>query len=341
MVRALAFVVVALAAFPSILVSQNACGTGSAWFAASVAGYSPGPGVTPGQGFGVPDLIRCVPGGFSHVVSLGVGGTVTVGFDAPLVDGPGTDFVTWENGFVFGGLVYGELAFVEVSTDGLVFARFPSRYFGPAGPLGPFDGLPAGCVRNLAGLGTLTIPASFGAYADPTAAGGDAFDLEDLQGHPLVLSGAVDLGAIHFVRLRDILGDGSTFDALGAPIFDPVSTTSSSDWDAVAVVHNALNQAPGRPRVAVSFDEGTRQLSLSVADSDGLGTVDWASLRATFNESAFDLQAFLPLFPSVSFGPDSLSITSVPIPGGAYGSLALAVADFGGSRGADVGVITP
>jgi hypothetical protein len=210
-----------LSCFVASLGAQNACGTGSAYFASSVANYSPGPGVTAGSGFGIPGLLLCVPGGSLHVVTLGVQGSITAGFDFPITDGPGTDFVAWENGFVSGGAVFGELGFVEVSTNGVDFARFPNQYFGPPGPIGAFGGLPAGSVKNIAGLGLRVVPPTVDGYANPALAGGDPFDLQDLAADPLVVAGTVVLSAINYVRIVDILGDGTTLDSLGASIYDP------------------------------------------------------------------------------------------------------------------------
>ena len=221
---------------------------------ASIANYSPGPGVTAGSGFGIPGLLLCVPGGSLHVVTLGVQGSVTASFDFPITDGPGTDFVAWENGFVSGGVVFGELGFVEVSTNGVDFARFPNQYFGPPGPIGAFGGLPAGSVKNIAGLGLRVVPPTVDGYANPALAGGDPFDLQDLAADPLVVAGTVVLSAINYVRIVDILGDGTTLDSLGAPIYDPTGGTASSDWDAIAVVNNTANQDANRPAITVSFD---------------------------------------------------------------------------------------
>lgn len=321
--------------------AQNTCGTGAAEFASVVTNYAPGTGITAGTGFGIPSRILCAPGGFADVVSLGVQGTVTTGFDHPIVNGPGTDFIVWENGFEFGGLVFGELAFVEVSTDGTHFARFPNGYFGPQTPMGPFDGFPAGCVRNLAGLGLLLNPAAVTGYSNPCEGGGDAFDLDDLQTHPLVIAGTVLLHDIRHVRLVDILGDGATTDSLGTPIHDPTNATSSSDWDAIAAVHHTHNQHAGRPAVAVAFDHVTRQITLSIADADGLAHLDWNSFLSTFNNQPLDLQALLPFFPGFHLTATSVTITSVPLPPGASGGLCLSIRDLSGLTGADCGTITP
>src|SRR5205823_13446223 len=72
---------------------------------------------------------------------------------------------------------------------------------------------------------------------DPSAAGGDAFDLADLQNHPLVQSGLVRLNAIRYVRIIDVLGDGSLTDTLGRPIYDATGFNNSCDIDAVSVIH--------------------------------------------------------------------------------------------------------
>ena len=57
------------------------------------------------------------------VVSLGDAGMATLTFDRPIVNGSGPDFVVFENGF---SDTFLELAFVEVSSDGNRFVRFPA-----------------------------------------------------------------------------------------------------------------------------------------------------------------------------------------------------------------------
>ena len=61
-------------------------------------------------------------------VSLGDGGIATVQFQNPIRDGEGFDFVVFENGFFNPpgetSLAFIELAFVEVSSDGIHFFRF-------------------------------------------------------------------------------------------------------------------------------------------------------------------------------------------------------------------------
>ncbi len=164
------------------------------------------------------------------LVSLGERGQITIGFQFPIMDGPGTDLVVFENPFSFMDqgetFVFAELGFVEVSTDGVIFARFPTA--SPLqGPIGDFGVVPELLVDQFQGLAGLHV-------------GGDPFDFADLAGVPVVQSGLVDLGDIRFVRIRDVIGDGSEFDGLGNPIFDPWPSdfpSSGFDLDAVQAAH--------------------------------------------------------------------------------------------------------
>jgi hypothetical protein len=164
-------------------------------------------------------------------VSLGDHGTLTIRLAGPVTDGPGDDLVVFENGFDVGGLVYAELAFVEVSSDGAVFARLPA-FCRRTEPTGTWDVVDPADYYNLAG----------------NLVGGTGLDLQDLvlAGHPDVLSGAVDLGAIEYVRLVDVIGDlgpGGTVDHLGRPVSDPYPTaTESGGFDATGVA--ALHPQP-------------------------------------------------------------------------------------------------
>ena len=59
----------------------------------------------------------------TEAISLGDGGTALLTFDRPIVNGAGPDFAVFENSFNDSFL---ELAFVEVSSDGIHFVRFPA-----------------------------------------------------------------------------------------------------------------------------------------------------------------------------------------------------------------------
>ncbi len=162
--------------------------------------------------------------------SLGDGGWITLGFAEPIQNGPGDDFAVFENGFAWNG-VYMELGFVEVSSNGVDFARLPALCR-QTQVIGPWDTSDPALFYNLAG----------------NFVGGTGFDLQDLvtAGDPLVISGTVDLDAINFVRVVDVIGDiagNATQDYLGRPVADPYPTASESggmDITGVAVINTSV-----------------------------------------------------------------------------------------------------
>ncbi len=171
-------------------------------------------------------------------IGIDPAGSITLGFAMPIVNGSGADFAVFENALdnLFSGdgtFVYGEFAYVEVSTNGVDFARFASIATNTEASLDDtfgrdFAAMDPTNVHNLAGK-------HLGRWGTP-------FDLELLAGDPAVQSGVVDLGDIEFVRLVDVPGNGSFLDALNNPIYDSWETvgTGGLDLDAVGV----LNQVP-------------------------------------------------------------------------------------------------
>lgn len=157
------------------------------------------------------------------VVSLGDGGHATCTFPLPISNGPGFDFAVFENSF---SDTYLELAFVEVSSDGEHFFRFPSHSLTDTTiQVGPFDTLNPKNLHNLAGK----YRASYGT----------PFDLDDLPFDALL-----DKNAIQFVRIVDCIGsitdEFASFDNNGNKINDPWPTTfpsSGFDLDAIGVIH--------------------------------------------------------------------------------------------------------
>lgn len=163
------------------------------------------------------------------VVSLGNGGRITLSFAGTLFNGAGYDFAVFENSF---SDTFLELAFVEVSSDGSNFFRFPNFSFTPAavGPFGAID------------------PTNIDGYAGKYRQGfGTPFDLDVLKNAP-----GLNVNAISHVRLVDVLGNGTEFDNYPAgapfngphPIFDPFRTTGSAGFDLDAVGVRYLNVAP-------------------------------------------------------------------------------------------------
>lgn len=179
--------------------------------------------VTFGDPLDIPGIASGVP---TEAVSLGDGGSVTVRFAELIYDGPDFDFAVFENP-ISGtpGLLYMELGFVEVSSDGVHFARFDSLT-SRITPVGGLEEADPDDYANLAG--------------NRIAGTGTEFDLFELSNHPLVLSGEVDLDAIEYIRIEDVIGDDSTSDSMGNPIYDPFPTsfiTGGFDIDAVGAIN--------------------------------------------------------------------------------------------------------
>lgn len=157
-------------------------------------------------------------------ISLGDSGVATVTFTQVITNEAGPDFAVFENGFSDQFL---ELAFVEVSSDGVNFTRFPATSNTQTETqIGPFVAVgDATLLNNLAGK----YRANFGT----------PFDLEDLNGTP-----GLDLTAITHVRVVDAVGKISgnhvQSDSNGHPINDPYPTAFPScgfDLDAIGVIH--------------------------------------------------------------------------------------------------------
>jgi hypothetical protein len=147
-------------------------------FATSVESFVPGPGPTFGQGQ-LPEVVLGPPKGAGavngslDVVTLGNGGSLTLGFaPSSIIDGPGPDFIVFENAFYVNGdplHPYAELASVEVSEDGEHFQAFPCT-----ASEAPYESC-AGYHPTYANPDKNAIDPT-----DPAVAGGDAFDLADL-----------------------------------------------------------------------------------------------------------------------------------------------------------------
>ena len=166
------------------------------------------------------------PAGDGLIVSLGDGGQAVLTFAHPIENGTGADFAVFENSF---NNTFLELAFVEVSSDGQNFVRFPAISNTDTNTaVGSFGAIDPRKIYNLAGKYRAN-------YGTP-------FDLEELRG----LSPWLDLNAITHVRLIDVVGSlqdaYATRDSRGYKVNDPWNTPFASggfDLDAVGVIHQA------------------------------------------------------------------------------------------------------
>lgn len=157
------------------------------------------------------------------VISLGDGGSATVSFRTPIVNGPGWDFAVFENAFVDTFL---ELSFVEVSSDGINFHRFPATSNTQDSiQVGSFGGLDATKINNLAGKYIVN-------YGTP-------FDLEELKNVV-----GLDVNHVTHVRIIDVVGciqdTFARYDKNNHRINDPWRTdflTGGFDLDAIGVIN--------------------------------------------------------------------------------------------------------
>lgn len=171
-----------------------------------------------------PELALAQASGTSFdIVSLGRGGQITMTFDPPIKNGESWDFAVFENSFNDHLL---ELAYVEVSSNGMDFVRFDSVSLTPD-PVSGYGSLDAALIDGLAGKYRQ-------GYGTP-------FELSDLSDQAEVQSGTVDISRITHVRIIDIVGDGSCFDSQGNVIYDPYPTVGSAgfDLDAIGVSNGA------------------------------------------------------------------------------------------------------
>jgi len=205
-------------------------------FPDAVAEFTPGTGSGYGQDR-FPDIVLGPPrgggtaAGSTDVLSLGDGGTLTLAFTDNIVqNGPGPDFIIFENAFYTAGNpenVFCEVAFVEVSEDGVVFFRFPNDYDPEGTPVNNPDNW-----NGFAGvMPVLSHPDNGIDPADPEHAGGDLFDLDD-----------VGLDQIRFIRIIDTdEGENAAHDDDGDPIYDPGAPgvdTAGFDLDAAVAIHS-------------------------------------------------------------------------------------------------------
>jgi hypothetical protein len=198
-------------------------------------------------------------GSAEDIVSLGRGGSITMTFDTPITDGEGWDFAVFENAI---NDTFLELAYVEVSSDGTNFYRFDNNSLTPK-PVGGF-----GAVE----------PTNITGYAGKYRQGyGTPFDLASLIG----ISG-LDVNSIGWIRIVDIVGDGTCLDTYGGTIYDPYPTVQSAGFDLDAI--GVLNQG---------FIEG---------DFDGDGDVDGSDLADYLIDSGdITLKSFAADFGKIIF----------------------------------------
>jgi len=161
--------------------------------------------------------------GLNGIVSLGDGGKAVLQFEYPITDGIGPDFAVFENSF---SPTFLELAFVEVSSDGQNYFRFPAHSLTDTSQaIGGFGAIDPMNINNLAGKYVAN-------YGTP-------FDLQELPNSSLL-----NKSEITHVRLIDVVGtlndQYASYDTANRAIQDPYPTpfaSSGFDLDAIGVIH--------------------------------------------------------------------------------------------------------
>jgi hypothetical protein len=161
------------------------------------------------------------------VLSLGDGGWITLLFAHPITNGLGFDFVVFENAF---NDTFLELGFVEVTSDGQNWTRFPSQSLTQT----------AVQIDKAEPQFSAIDPTDIDGLAGKYRAGwGTPFDLNVLSGVTLL-----DISRVTGVRIVDVIGsinpDFEQRDSANRLINDPYPTPFASggfDLDAIGVLH--------------------------------------------------------------------------------------------------------
>ena len=162
----------------------------------------------------------------NQVISLGDAGVAILTFDKPITDGPGFDFAVFENGFDDNFL---ELAFVEVSSNGVDYFRFQSHSQTQTNvQVEGFDPVDPTYLNNLAG--------KYRAFY------GTPFDLSELEENPYL-----NKNNITHIKIIDVVGSidplYARYDSYGNKINDPFTTpfySSGFDLDGVGIINEKV-----------------------------------------------------------------------------------------------------
>ncbi len=218
------------------------------------------------------DALGPAEGTSYDVYCFGRGGEATLTFSAGIRDGDGYDFAVFENAF---NDTFLELAFVEVSSDGRNFVRFPNYSINAPGTQMDADKIFGLAGKYRQGYGTpfdlsqitLAYEAVLAGNTDFSA----SFAAQLTNNYPLL-----DFDRISHIRFVDVIGDdASSYDSRGVTANDvyPTSITAGFDLDAVGVINRAY--VDGEEQV-IAFDGIPHQqldfesVELSASSSSGL-----------------------------------------------------------------------
>jgi hypothetical protein len=236
--------------------------------------------------YGVPEDATGKPD--YKVISLGDGGEAILTFEKPLLNGPGFDFAIFENSF---SDTFLELGFVEVSSDGITFVRFPSvSLTQTVTQISAFGEIDATKINNFAGK-----------YR---AAYGTPFDLDELKD-----SAGINVNQVTHVRIIDAVGciqpPYARYDSQGNIVNDPWPTpfnTCGLDLDAVGVIHFAtsVEDTGNIPEVTVFPNPCDRELNIvlpnpgAVLTLTGTAGIILLHQRLSNKRTSIDVSSFSP-----------------------------------------------
>lgn len=186
------------------------------------------------------------------VCVLGNGGSIVISFESGISNGSGIDFAIFENGFDEN---YLELGFVEVSTNGIDFVRFPNFYLGTERIYewqfqGNCDVMPTD-VYNLAskfecgmghGFDLQELIYTYEGIINNSFTFSDSYTNAFLSAYS-----TLDFDNINYVKIVDVYGDGTVLDSIGHPIYDPTGNQRSSpgfDIQGIAVLNTSTIPEP-------------------------------------------------------------------------------------------------
>lgn len=257
-------------------------------------------------------------------------GQITLMFDGPVQNGPGPDFAVFENGFIsdytlptgsLAGSLFAELAYVEVSTDGETFVRFPCVSLSQpldangltdpnVGGTGPYGCIDPTNVYNIAGKH---------ANAYGTASWGTPFNLKDIENDPDVINGTVDTNNINYIKVVDIPGNGF-FKDTATTLIDPNTIDQNTGTGGTYYTQNH-----GIHDAWVTWGSGGHDLEAigaieqiyGDADSDGdVDLIDFSRLAVRWNKDGnwpqgdFDEDGFVDLDDLILLSSNWLYTTS-------------------------------
>jgi hypothetical protein len=155
--------------------------------------------------------------------SLGEGGDITLAFNVGIGNGPGDDFSVFDSTTpAAGGLINASFAYVNVSSDGVHFFQFPTKYTGPATNVPATGAVNSAWYQGFAG----TVPTP----------SGDGFDLSALPNHA-----NLNKNNVTQIKLVDVRS-GIDKDSAGTIVRDRTGDTWAAGFlaDAVGVINSRI-----------------------------------------------------------------------------------------------------